>query len=59
MEELEHSLPEEQCVQQVSAMMKEIKEHLQAEIFCAQHRQQEYFDSKRLLALAFKVGNKV
>ena len=39
MEELEHSLPEEQCVQQVSAMMKEITEHLQVEIFCTQHRQ--------------------
>ena len=38
MEELEHSLLEEQRAQQVSATMKEITEHLQAEIFCAQHR---------------------
>ena len=37
-EELGHSLLEEQCVQQVSAMMKEITEHLQAEIFRTQHR---------------------
>ena len=28
MNELEHSLPEEQCAQQVSAIMKEITEHL-------------------------------
>ena len=34
-------------------------EHLQAEIFCEQHHQQEYADSKRRPALAFKVGNKV
>ena len=27
MEELEHSLPEEQCAQQVSTIMKEITEH--------------------------------
>ena len=59
MEELEHSLPEEQCAQQVSATIKEIMEHLQAEIFCAQHRQQEYADSKRRPAPTFKVGNKV
>ena len=38
-EELEHSLPEERRVQQVSATMKEIMEHLQAEIFHAQHHQ--------------------
>ena len=47
MAELEHSLLEEQRVQQVSATMKEITEHLQAEIFRAQHRQQEYADGKR------------
>ena len=47
MAELEHSLPEEQHVQQVSATMKEITEHLQAEIFRAQHRQQEYADGRR------------
>ena len=39
--------------------MKEIMEHLQAEIFRAQHRQQEHADSKRRPAPAFKVGNKV
>ena len=39
MAELEHSLPEEQCAQQVSATMKEITEHLQAAIFWVQHRQ--------------------
>ena len=39
MAELEHSLLEEQRAQQVSATMKEIMEHLQAEIFHAQHRQ--------------------
>ena len=39
MEELEHSLPEEQCAQQVSSTMKGIMEHLQAEIFRVQHRQ--------------------
>ena len=33
------SLPVEQRAQQVSATMKEITEHLQAEIFRAQHRQ--------------------
>ena len=59
MEELEHSLLEEQCAQQVSATMKEIIEHLQAEIFRAQHRQQEYADSKHQPVPAFKVGNKV
>ena len=59
MEELEHSLLEKQRIQQVSAMIKEITEHLPAEIFCAQHRQQEYADSKRRLAPAFKVGDKV
>ena len=37
--ELKHSLPEEQRAQQVSATMKEITEHLQAGIFCTQHRQ--------------------
>ena len=37
MAELKHSLPEEQCARQVSATMKEITEHLQAEIFHAQH----------------------
>ena len=36
-EELEHSLLEEQHAQQVSAIIKEIIEHLQAEIFHAQH----------------------
>ena len=59
MEELEDSLPEEQRVQQVSATMKEITEHLQADIFHAQHRQQENADSKRQPAPAFKVGDKV
>ena len=59
MAELEHSLPEEQLAQQVSATMKEIMEHLQADIFRAQHRQQEYTDSKQRLAPAFKVGDKV
>ena len=59
MAELEHSLPEEQRAQQVSAIMKEIMEHLQAEIFRAQHWQQEYADSKRQPAPAFKVGDKV
>ena len=39
--------------------MKEITEHLQAEIFRAQHRQREYADSKRWPAPAFKVGDKV
>ena len=58
-EELEHSLPEEQHAQQVSAIIKEIMEHLQAEIFCAQHRHQEYADSKHRPAPAFKVGDKV
>ena len=47
MAKLEYSLPEEQCVQQVSTTMKEIMEHLQAEIFRVQYRQQEYADSKR------------
>ena len=55
----EHSLPEEQHAQQVSATMKEITEHLQAEIFHGQHRPQEYADSKRRLAPAFKLGDKV
>ena len=59
MAELEHSLPEEQRAQQVSAIIKEIMEHLQAEILRAQHRQQEYADSKRQPAPAFKVGDKV
>ena len=59
MNELEHSLPEEQHAQQVSATIKEIMEHLQAEIFHAQHRQQEYADSKHRLTPAFKVGDKV
>ena len=39
--------------------MKEITEHLQAEIFYAQHRQQEYADNKWQLAPAFKVGDKI
>ena len=39
--------------------MKEITEHLQAEIFHVQYRQQEYADSKHRPALAFKVGDKV
>ena len=39
--------------------MKEITEHLQVEIFRAQHCQQEYADSKHQPAPAFKVGNKV
>ena len=55
----EPSLPEEQRAQQVSATMKEITEHLPAEIFRTQHRQQEYADSKRRPAPAFKVGDKV
>ena len=59
MQELEHSLLEEQRVQQVSAIMKEITEHLQAEIFRAQYSHQEYANSKHRPALAFKVGNKV
>ena len=59
MEELKHSFPEEQCAQQVSATIKEITEHLQAEIFCVQYRQQEYADGKRQLAPIFKVGDKV
>ena len=58
-EPLEHSLLEKQHAQQVSATMKEIMEHLQEEIFRAQHRHQEYADSKHRPALAFKVGNKV
>ena len=37
MAELEHSLLEEQRAQQVPTTMKEITEHLQAEIFRAQH----------------------
>ena len=59
MEELEHSLPKEQRAQQVSPTIKEITEHLQAEIFHAQHHQQEYADSKHRPAPAFKVGDKV
>ena len=59
MDELKHSLPEEQRAQQVSATMKEIMEHLQAEIFRVQHHQQEYADSKCRPAPAFKVGDKV
>ena len=59
MGELEHSLPEEQHAQQVSAIMKEIMEHLHAEIFCVQNRQQEYADGKRQLAPTFKVSDKV
>ena len=59
MDELEYSLPGEQCAQQVSTTMKEIMEHLQADIFRKQYRQQEYADSKRRPALAFKAGNKV
>ena len=39
--------------------MKEITEHLQAEIFRAQHRQQEYADGKRQPAPIFKVGDKL
>ena len=59
MEELEYSLPEEQRTQPVSATMKEIMVHLQVEIFRTQHRHQEYADSKRRPAPAFKVGDKV
>ena len=59
MAKLEHSLPEEQRAQQVSATMKEITEHLQAETFRAQHRQKEYADGKRQPAPIFKVGDKV
>ena len=59
MAELEHSLPEEQRAQQVSAIIKEIMEHLQAEISRAQHRQQEYADGKHQPAPIFKVGDKV
>ena len=59
MAEFEHSLPEEQRAQQVSAIMKEITEHLQAEIFRVQHRQQEYADGKRQPVPIFKVGDKV
>ena len=59
MAKLEHSLPEEQRAQQVSATMKENTEHLQAEIFQAQHRQQEYADGKHQPAPIFKVGDKV
>ena len=59
MEELEYSLPEEQCAQQVSATMKEITEHLQAGIFRTQYRHQEYANSKHWPAPAFKAGNKV
>ena len=39
--------------------MKVITEHLQAEIFWAQHRQQEYADGRRQPARIFKVGDKV
>ena len=39
--------------------MKEITKHLQAEIFRTQNHQQEYTDSKRQPAPAFKVGDKV
>ena len=39
--------------------MKGIMEHLQEEIFRAQHRQQEYADGKHQLAPIFKVGDKV
>ena len=59
MEELEYSLLNKQHAQQVSATIKEIMEHLQVETFHTQHRQQEYADSKRRLAPAFKVGDKV
>ena len=59
MVELEHNLPEEQRTQQISATMKEITEHLQAEIFHAQHRQQEYADGRHRPAPAFKEGDKV
>ena len=59
MAELENSLPEKQRAQQVSAIIKEIMEHLQVEIFRVQHRQQEYADSKRRPVPAFKLGNKV
>ena len=57
--ELEHSLPKEQRAPQVSATIKEIMEHLQAEIFCVQYHQQEYADCKHRPAPAFKVGDKV
>ena len=59
MAELEYSLLEEQRAQQVSVTMKEITEHLQAEILRAQHRQQEYADGKYQPAPIFKVGDKV
>ena len=59
MEELEYSLPEEQRAQSVSTTMKEITEHLLAEIFRAQHRQQKYADGKCQPAPIFKVGDKV
>ena len=59
MAELEHSLPEEQHAQQVSPTMQEITQHLEAEIFQVQYRQQEYADRKRQPAPIFKVGDKV
>jgi hypothetical protein len=55
----EPRLPEEERAQQVSVKMKEITDHLQAEILRAQHRQQEYADGKRRPAPAFRVGDKV
>jgi hypothetical protein len=44
---------------QLSSKIKEITEHLQAEILRAQHRHQDQANKKRSPAPAFKVGDKV
>ena len=51
--------PEEQDARQTATKMKEIAEHLQAEILRAQHRHQEQVDRRRALAPAFRIGDRV
>ena len=50
---------EERDARQVATKMKEITEHLQAEILRAQHRHQEQADKKRAPAPAFHIGDLV
>ena len=50
---------EERNGQQAAEKMKEIMEHLQAEILRAQHRHQEQANRRRAPAPAFRIGDKV
>ena len=51
--------PEKRDARQTATKMKEIAEHLQAEILRAQHQHQEQADRRRAPAPAFRIGDRV